>query len=73
MFRVTGKQVSKLDYHCLTIRDCSWHPSYPTIVSSSWDGLVARWEFSGSDTDPSLVKTNKRKVSEDNMLSHIFL
>ncbi|KAH7666883.1 WD repeat protein DCAF11/LEC14B protein [Dioscorea alata] len=70
---VTGELVSKLDNHYLTVRDCSWHPYYPTLVSSSWDGLVARWEFSSSVADPSLVKKNSRIVSEDSMFNHIFL
>ncbi|KAJ0977627.1 hypothetical protein J5N97_013101 [Dioscorea zingiberensis] len=55
---VTGAQVSKLDCHQLTVRDCSWHPYYPMLVSSSWDGLIARWEFSGSDAIPPVEKRN---------------
>lgn len=73
MVQVTGELVSKLDNHYLTVRDCSWHPYYPTLGSSSWDGLVARWEFSSSVADPSLVKKNSRIVSEDSMFNHIFL
>ncbi|KAK4775586.1 hypothetical protein SAY87_023547 [Trapa incisa] len=44
---VTGAQVAVLKYHKSTIRDCSWHPYYPMLVSSSWDGEIVRWEFSG--------------------------
>jgi len=40
---VSGNLVKKLDYHNSTVRDCSWHPLYPTIVSCSWDGVVAKW------------------------------
>lgn len=43
---ITGDQVAKLNYHDSTVRDCSWHPYYPMLVSSSWDGLIMRWEFS---------------------------
>uniref|UniRef100_A0A0D6R1N9 Uncharacterized protein n=1 Tax=Araucaria cunninghamii TaxID=56994 RepID=A0A0D6R1N9_ARACU len=41
---VTGQRVAKLDYHSSTVRDCSWHPLYPILVSSSWDGVVAKWD-----------------------------
>eukprot|EP01018_Ginkgo_biloba_P039756 Gb_41012 [translate_table: standard] len=40
---VTGMCVAKLKYHTSTVRDCSWHPLYPTLVSSSWDGKLAKW------------------------------
>ncbi|KMT05828.1 hypothetical protein BVRB_7g165700 [Beta vulgaris subsp. vulgaris] len=50
---VTGVVVAKLDHHMSAVRDCSWHPSYPMIVSSSWDGSVAKWEFPGSDEMPA--------------------
>ncbi|XP_031373573.1 LEC14B protein isoform X2 [Punica granatum] len=45
---VTGALVAVLKYHRSTVRDCSWHPSYPMLVSSSWDGEVVKWEFSAS-------------------------
>ncbi|KAL0391068.1 UNVERIFIED_CONTAM: LEC14B protein [Sesamum calycinum] len=44
---VSSAQVAKLQYHRSTVRDCSWHPNYPILVSSSWDGEVAKWEFPG--------------------------
>ncbi|TVU19332.1 hypothetical protein EJB05_35476 [Eragrostis curvula] len=40
---VSGSLVEKLKGHKLAIRDCSWHPFDPVLVSSSWDGLVAKW------------------------------
>jgi len=43
MFQVSGSQVAKLNGHQMAIRDCSWHPIEPTLVSSSWDGRVAKW------------------------------
>ncbi|KAH7858031.1 hypothetical protein Vadar_019251 [Vaccinium darrowii] len=49
---VSGAQVARLKYHDDPIRDCSWHPFYPTLVSSSWDGVIAEWEFSGTDAQP---------------------
>ncbi|KAL3517518.1 hypothetical protein ACH5RR_020107 [Cinchona calisaya] len=49
---VTGVQVAKLQYHNSAIRDCSWHPNYPMLVSSSWDGEVVKWEFPGNGEGP---------------------
>lgn len=61
-FQVTGAQVAKLEHHDLTVRDCSWHPYYPMLVSSSWDGTVARWEFPGNGqvSIPVQRKTRRR-------------
>lgn len=42
---LSGNQVAKLDFHEDPVRDCNWHPFYPMLVSSSWDGMIARWEF----------------------------
>eukprot|EP00249_Psilotum_nudum_P020800 c27852_g1_i2 orf=410-2113(-) len=43
---VTGRQTAVLNnYHRLTVRDCSWHPVDPVLVSSSWDGIIAKWEY----------------------------
>ncbi|XP_048441844.1 LEC14B homolog isoform X4 [Pyrus x bretschneideri] len=50
---VTGAQVATLKYHKAPVRDCSWHPYYPMLVSSSWDGTVAKWEFPGSGEAPA--------------------
>ncbi|KAM1805514.1 hypothetical protein ACFX12_031260 [Malus domestica] len=50
---VTGAQVATLKYHKAPVRDCSWHPYYPMLVSSSWDGKVAKWEFPGSGEAPA--------------------
>ncbi|KAL3531393.1 hypothetical protein ACH5RR_010715 [Cinchona calisaya] len=56
---VTGAQVAKLQYHKSTIRDCSWHPSYPMLVSSSWDGDVVKWEFPGNGEGPVSMKQER--------------
>ncbi|XP_057430981.1 LEC14B homolog isoform X2 [Lotus japonicus] len=50
---VTGAQVAKLDHHEAPVRDCSWHPYYPMMISSAWDGDIVRWEFPGSDEAPA--------------------
>ncbi|KAI9390587.1 hypothetical protein POPTR_008G197200v4 [Populus trichocarpa] len=44
---VSGALVATLDHHEGLVRDCSWHPFYPMIISSSWDCVLARWEFPG--------------------------
>ncbi|KAF9605273.1 hypothetical protein IFM89_015889 [Coptis chinensis] len=45
---VSGNQVARLDHHSQTVRDCSWHPFNPMLVSCSWDGVIARGEFPGT-------------------------
>lgn len=51
--QVSGELVARLENHSDSVRDCSWHPFYPTIVSSSWDGGIASWEFPGNSKLPS--------------------
>ncbi|XP_021800821.1 LEC14B homolog isoform X1 [Prunus avium] len=58
---VTGAQVARLNHHEGPVRDCSWHPLYPMLVSSSWDGTIARWEFPGDDQVPTLVRPRARR------------
>lgn len=57
---VSGERVAVLKYHTSPVRDCSWHPEYPTLVSSSWDGDVVRWEFSGNAEAPA--PPNKKRT-----------
>lgn len=59
---VTGALVLKLDHHETTVRDCSWHPSYPMIVSSSWDGTVVRSKTRGDyDVPPPPLRRRSRR------------
>ncbi|XP_071741328.1 LEC14B protein-like [Rutidosis leptorrhynchoides] len=44
---VSGAIVARLAHRKSTVRDCSWHPHYPMLVSSSFDGEIAKWEFPG--------------------------
>ncbi|KAK3041421.1 hypothetical protein RJ639_000398 [Escallonia herrerae] len=44
----SGAQVARLVHHKSTVRDCSWHPNFPVLVSSSWDGEIVKWEFPGN-------------------------
>ncbi|GJN31861.1 hypothetical protein PR202_gb20312 [Eleusine coracana subsp. coracana] len=57
-----GKVVEKLKWHGSIIRDCSWHPYVPTLVTSSWDGYLVRWEATEADKDPSMLKTGKQRM-----------
>ncbi|XP_021279877.1 LEC14B protein isoform X1 [Herrania umbratica] len=52
---VTGAQVAVLKHHTSPVRDCSWHPYYPMLVSSSWDGDVVKWGFPANGEAPAPV------------------
>ncbi|XAR57148.1 hypothetical protein NMG60_11025186 [Bertholletia excelsa] len=57
---VSGAQVAKLDYHEDTVRDCSWHPFYPMLVSSAWDFSVAQWELPENGQQPVPSRPSRR-------------
>lgn len=44
---LSGKMVSSLHHHSSVVRDVTMHPELPLMVSCSWDGRVAAWDFSG--------------------------
>ncbi|KAI3819293.1 hypothetical protein L1987_13120 [Smallanthus sonchifolius] len=56
---VTGARVARLVHHKSTVRDCSWHPYYPMLVSSSFDGDIAKWEFPGNGENPTPVNNSR--------------
>ncbi|KAK6937469.1 WD40 repeat [Dillenia turbinata] len=59
---VSGAIVARLEHHRATVRDCGWHPHYPMLVSSSWDGDVVKWEFPGSGEAPTpLAESHMRR------------
>ncbi|KAK0581546.1 hypothetical protein LWI29_015010 [Acer saccharum] len=60
---VSGAQVAVLKHHNSPVRDCSWHPNYPMLVSSSWEGDVVRWEFpeNGKTPTPMSKKRIRRR------------
>ncbi|GJP40494.1 hypothetical protein CLOM_g171 [Closterium sp. NIES-68] len=60
---LTGKQVSKLQYHDATVRDCCWHPTRPALASVGWDGKVALWESCHGDTPPECKKIRQIPVT----------
>ncbi|EEF37615.1 LEC14B protein, putative [Ricinus communis] len=57
---VTGAQVGVLKHHKSPVRDCSWHPDYPMLISSSWDGDVVKWEFPGNGEAP--IPAAKKRI-----------
>lgn len=61
LLQLSGVQVAKLDFHEGPIRDCSWHPFYPSLVSSSWDGVIVNWEFPGGTIKPVPVRRSSRR------------
>jgi WD40 repeat protein len=40
---LTGDVVQQLRAHTNVVRDVSWHPTRPVLVSSGWDQLLAVW------------------------------
>ena len=41
---VTGKPAQELRYHKEIVRDLSWHPYLPMMVTSAFDGSVVQWD-----------------------------
>ncbi|KAE8736011.1 LEC14B-like protein [Hibiscus syriacus] len=60
---VSGAQVASCHHHEAPVRDCSWHPFYPMMITSSWDGVIARWEFPSSDEEPARHAPRQRRPS----------
>lgn len=58
---LTGAQVATLEHHKSVVRDCNWHPNYPILVSSSWDGDIVKWEFPGNGEPPLIKKRIRRR------------
>lgn len=40
----TGKMIKECKGHHALVRDVSWNPNFPRIVSSSWDGNLIQWD-----------------------------
>ena len=41
---MTGRTVDQLRYHHEIVRDLSWHPTEPLLLTTSFDGSVVQWE-----------------------------
>ena len=40
---LTGELVDRLHGHGAVVRDVTWHPHRPTLLSASWDGTLGIW------------------------------
>jgi WD repeat-containing protein 23 len=40
----TGAVVDTLKCHSTVVRELSWHPRLPKLVTASYDGSIALWE-----------------------------
>jgi len=60
---LTGELVETLEGHASVVRDVSWHPHLPYIVSTSWDGCVNRWDYYEKDDDEKQSTTNNNNAS----------
>jgi len=56
---LSGQIITKLKGHTNIVRDLSWHPYLPCIVSTSWDTCIRFWDYT---SHPS--KENNR-IEED--------
>jgi WD repeat-containing protein 23 len=45
--------VAVLHHHREIVRDCSWHPHEPELVSVSWDGTVVQWDAAAPGAGPA--------------------
>ncbi|CAL8135582.1 unnamed protein product [Orchesella dallaii] len=63
---LTGKIVKTLKGHRECVRDVSWHPYRPEIVSSSWDNSIGLWTVEGNH---SLDSDGMEEDSENDDLS----
>lgn len=67
LLQLTGAQIGIIRYHDGPVRDCSWHPFYPSLVTSSWDGVVATWGLPGGTTAvkpvPSRRSGRRRRIT----------
>jgi len=59
---LTGCVVAKLKGHSDIIRDLSWHPFEPLIVSTSWDGTLGKWDQS---SEPKVNLPKKNQIAEE--------
>lgn len=60
---LTGKVATVLSGHRSCVRDVSWHPYLPVLVSSSWDGSVCKWDY---NSEPENKYGSKGKIWEEN-------
>lgn len=66
---ITGKEAQILQsYQCREVaRDVSWHPSYPVLASTSFNGQIDIWTL--QNIDMKATKTLFTQKDYDHMLS----
>lgn len=60
---LTGKIARELRGHRSCVRDVSWHPYLPEIMSSSWDFLLFKWIYT-EDTGDQFDRKSKTANSQ---------
>ncbi|XP_039264379.2 DDB1- and CUL4-associated factor 11-like [Styela clava] len=60
---LTGEIVSKIKRHKHCVRDVSWHPYEPKLVSTSWDGTFSVWshETEAGDVEMDISKPSRKR------------
>jgi len=64
---ITGEIVKRLKGHHSLVRDVSWHPHKPEIVSTSWDGMCKNWTWMENESDDD---EREREEEEENGTGH---
>lgn len=62
---ITGEIVSKSSQHQECVRDVTWHPYQPMIVSSSWDKRFKVWKQKVDDALGMHYKTSRKRSRWD--------
>jgi WD repeat-containing protein 23 len=65
---LTGEIVNKLIGHHATVRDVSWHPYEPTMISSSFDHSIGRWELYNNNSDEEESKQRPEPVAQQDQI-----
>jgi len=63
---LSGEIVQSLHGHRGCVRDVSWHPYLPELISSSWDFTINKWQHKGhvkDEFESSMKQRKKRKIS----------
>ncbi|XP_055345296.1 DDB1- and CUL4-associated factor 11-like [Paramacrobiotus metropolitanus] len=65
---LSGEIIKRLRHHDSVVRDVSWHPVRPEIVSTSWDGCQTMWTCGGEEDEEMLTDdddTMRGQLSSD--------
>jgi WD repeat-containing protein 23 len=62
---LTGEIVRKLTGHGGVVRDVSWHPYLPMMLSSSWDNSVVHWTWRSQHAKTANTKDEDAMQDDD--------